>query len=123
MPTNHSRTHPQHFVVAILLAMALLFAQWAGLVHSVAHAGWESGLQQRAVTSELRPIADMGGTGHHHSCLEFNAATLAASIHSVTFIPLLPPLVYVPIVEALLVSWDGLPAYYFSPRAPPSACV
>lgn len=104
--------------MAILLAMALLFAQWAGLAHSIVHAGWESApfASERADSSAA---FGKGGKDLHHSCPAFDAATIAATIHSIPFIlPILPG----PRILALWIAFDSWRAphhHHFLSRAPP----
>jgi hypothetical protein len=101
-----------HFATAILLAMALLLAQWIGLHHGIRHAGL-----QHSLPSAAQIEADDGDA--HHSCIAFDAAALADSI---SVPPYLAPLLTGVRVLALwtaFASWDAPFTLYFSSRAPP----
>jgi hypothetical protein len=107
-----------HTILATLLALALLFAQWAGLAHSVAHAGWQ---QHAAAASSLAPTDGDSDGGIRHSCAAFDAATLADAVHISS-----PPALLLTSTQVLaqwlaFVSWDAPLTHYFSSRAPPLA--
>lgn len=98
--------------LAALLLVALLFAQWAGLQHRIAHAGWLS--FQPAATAQFD-----GGESAQHSCAAFDAATLADNIHTVALRT--PLLTSAPVLGLWIAfaSWDAPLTRYFSSRAPP----
>jgi hypothetical protein len=129
-----------HKIVAIVLMMALLCAQWAGQLHRIGHADGLQGfssthqtsdwlhLARTAVSGTDRTFASMVDDGHdharhdtNHSCTLFDAAALASSVHTTPFE--LPP---VPNVRVLalwtaFISWQAPFACHFSSRAPPHA--
>jgi hypothetical protein len=106
---------PPRIVIAILLAMALLFAQWVGQHHRISHAGLQ---QQANVTS----IADSsGGNDLNHSCAAFDAATVGDSINSIPFVTPLVTSAHVLALWAAFISWDAPLITCFSSRAPPLA--
>jgi hypothetical protein len=112
--------------IAALLAIALLFAQWSGLAHSIVHAGW-----QNAPFASVGPdrLASLGpdrlasvGKGKadlHHSCQAFEAATIAATIHTTPLlVPALPSAQVLALWRAFA-SWDAPHHCNFLSRAPP----
>lgn len=124
--------------IVLLLTMALLFAQWTGLKHRIVHAAMaplhlqsqalpqsesssqpESALQSQPV-SPLKSLASSGSdTDLSHSCLAFDAATVADSMHTPPF--LLPLLTSIQVLSlwAAYISWDAPLTLCFSSRAPP----
>jgi hypothetical protein len=118
--------HPLHVdnasrkLIAIVLMMALLCAQWAGQLHRIVHAGDSHGLSGTIASMQ----ADTGdNTGHdsHHSCSLFDAATLASGIHSAPFdLPFTPDAKVLALWLAFL-SWKAPFPCFFSSRAPPRA--
>lgn len=107
---------PRQPAIAILLAIALLLAQWAGLAHRIDHAPW---LQDHVYASSSFDGAD--DTDSRHSCAAFDAAAVADAIH---LPPIVTPLLASTQVLALwtaFASWDAPPALPFSARAPPFA--
>jgi hypothetical protein len=102
--------------IAMLVAAALLFAQWAGLNHKISHAK----LQQHY--THVAAIADIGGDQDpKHSCAAFDAATVGDSIHITPFITPLVTSAQVLALWAAFISWDAPVTAYFSSRAPPRA--
>jgi len=101
--------------VALLLATALLFAQWSGLVHRVEHARLPSEIVH-GTASFSEPSAKF-----HHSCLAFDAAAMADGIHAPPFAALPAAAVPAPALSAAFLSWDAPPVCHFSSRAPPMA--
>jgi len=123
---------------ALLLSLALLFSQFLGLLHGIAHAGWPPAAKQAAATSFNAAVfnyvdddadddaddktADKQGTEHHkhhHSCIEYDAAGGAAGIHADFFSPPLIPGTQVLALWQAFASWDAPVACHFSSRAPP----
>lgn len=101
-----------HFAFAVMLMMAVLFAQWVGLNHGIRHAGL-----QQSPASFAQIEGDEGEA--QHSCIAFDAATLADSI---PLAPYLAPLLTGARVLALWIafaSWNAPFTPYFSSRAPP----
>jgi hypothetical protein len=109
------------FVFTLVLVMALLCAQWMGLRHSIAHAGWPQG--QQSVGSSSSSFSLQVGTDQdgdvHHSCLAFDAATLADSVYTVPFNTALVPNLHVLAQWVAFASWHAPLVCHFSSRAPP----
>jgi hypothetical protein len=129
--------------IVLLLTMALLFAQWTGLKHRIVHAAmtplylqsqslppsasssqpdsqWQSQSQwQWQWQSPASTFGSGSDTDLSHSCLAFDAATVADSIHTPPF--LLPLLTSAQVLSlwAAFISWDAPLSLCFSSRAPP----
>ncbi len=58
--------------------LSLLFAQWLGYTHAVAHAG----LVSEALVAELPTDGTLNHSQAAGSCAAFDAATLGAGMHS-----------------------------------------
>jgi hypothetical protein len=119
--------------------MALLLAQWTGLKHRIAHASMmplhlqSQALLQSAASVALQPdllpqsasstSASASNTGSDidlsHSCIAFDAATVADSIHTPPFLLPLPTSAQVLSLWAAFISWDAPLSLCFSSRAPP----
>ena len=113
MPLQRFLPRGNHKVLASLLVLALLLAQWSGFNHRIIHAGVQ-GINAASDSENFRDAA-------HHSCVAFDAAALAATIHSALFA--VPPL---PNVHALVLwlapaSWRAPFSPHFLSRAPPAA--
>jgi hypothetical protein len=110
-----------HPVPAVFLVLALLCTQWAGLLHSVTHAGWQTGY---ARTVSVLTIFSDGGNSKEtlsHSCSIFDASTLADIVH---VMPAPAPLlagVQILALWSAFSSWNPPFPHHFSPRAPPPA--
>jgi hypothetical protein len=107
-------------VIAGLVAVALLFAQWAGLTHSIVHAGWQQAQLQAAPSTATASLDGKSGKDLHHSCPAFDAATIPAAIHSTPFIAPVLPSAHVLALWAAFASWDAPLICNFLSRAPPS---
>ena len=133
--------------LALALVAMLLFSQWLGLLHGIAHAGWPEPAQASPATSSLasfnaalfnyvdvdadkaansaNPINSADGKHHaaheksHHSCVEYDAAAGAAGIHAGFFSPPLIPGAQVLALWQAFASWDAPAVCHFSSRAPP----
>ncbi|MEN3367056.1 MAG: hypothetical protein V7606_4330 [Burkholderiales bacterium] len=106
--------------IAILLAVALLFAQWAGLSHRIDHGDLQYQLMQ---LSSATGIADDDQQQHvSHSCAAFDAATVGDSIHLLPFVTPLVTSAHVLALWAAFISWDAPVITHFCSRAPPPAC-
>jgi hypothetical protein len=121
----------------LALAAMLLFAQWLGLLHGIAHAGWPEQAQASSVASfnaalfnyvdvsSEKVVNSADGKHHaahdklHHSCSEYDAAAGAAGIHAGFFSPPLIPGAQVLALWQAFVSWDAPAVCHFSSRAPP----
>ena len=126
---HHSLNRSGNVALAILLVMALLCAQWIGLVHRVVHEG--KSLSAAEVVSDpevkaaninnVKPgIDSLWNDTVHHSCAAFDAAALGATVNSTPFVvPVLPNL-HVLALWIAFCSWEVPFSCHFSSRAPPS---
>jgi len=111
--------------VAALMLLVFLFAQWAGWQHRVEHANWGITSAAFAHTLAQSGQADwqISALQYHgektHSCLLFDAATLACSAPSVTFTLPLQTSTAILALWSAYASWDAPPLRVFSSRAPP----
>lgn len=110
------RSSAQSIRLVILtgLMAAVLLSQWIGLQHGIKHAGWQQhGAMAQAGT-------DNNSTdGTHHSCIAFDAATLADSAPVPACTALTIPGAQVLALWIAFASWDAPVTFYFSSRAPP----
>lgn len=126
LPLQSSKTVTNNVVLTMLLVVALLFTQWAGLVHSVVHAGWQDSYVSASKSADF--YADsiknkQGGDSStaFHSCTLFDALTLAATVHTPFYLPLLLP------TERMAQLWVSYISRvvrfipHFCSRAPPAA--
>lgn len=99
----------------VILGLLLLFAQWTGLQHRIAHFGLATSSMHAAAIS-----ADDDAAAHlHHSCVLFDAAALGITMHS--------PFYLSPCMRTGAntsrdhheSSWDAYFVSHFSSRAPP----
>jgi hypothetical protein len=110
---------PTRIVIAIFLAAALLFAQWTGLHHRIAHADLQQLHAHTALNADIAYIADTGDKDFEHSCAAFDAATVSDAIHIPPFVA--PLITSAPVLAlwAAFISWRPPLTTYFSSRAPP----
>lgn len=101
-------------LMGILLALSLLFTQWAGYAHAIAHAG---GVTEFTKTSQAGVPLEHAKSAS--ACAAFDAATLGAG----TLNSVLPAL---PVVQEsnsvtlpLRAGWHRQFSAHFSSRAPP----
>ncbi|RZL08378.1 MAG: hypothetical protein EOP40_13320 [Rubrivivax sp.] len=113
--------------LALALACAMLWAQWAGLVHRIEHGvGLGSGaahavsVQHERAASRSVIGADAGPAGLH-SCVVFDGLCLADSLPT-ALMPVLPRrgVHAVPPLSGFL-SWQASVVRHFQSRAPPAA--
>jgi hypothetical protein len=129
---------------ALMLSLMLLFSQFLSLSHGIAHAGWGPAAGRPAhaaspVSSFASSLAfslasfnaalfnyvdddadgQPGKGKHHHSCIEYDAASGAIGIHAGFFTPPLMPGVQVLALWQAFVSLDAPVFCHFSSRAPP----
>jgi hypothetical protein len=117
MQTARISTQAISTAVRLFVVLALLFAQWAGVQHRIAHAGL---LHEHAhAGASSAHIDDDRDTGH--SCAAFDAATVGDSIHISPFVSPLITSAQVLALWAAFISWDAPLTAYFSSRAPPRA--
>lgn len=122
-----ARHHALPAWLALALACAMLWAQWAGLVHRIEHGvGGGSGAAQAApvqheqAASRLAVGVDAGPAGLH-SCVVFDGLCLADSLPT-ALLPVLPRRMVhaVPPLPGF-VSWQAGVVRHFQSRAPPAA--
>lgn len=120
-PTNtRQRLAPS----ALLLVVALLFAQWLGLAHRIDHARPAQAMQQ--VQHDVSAVQGDAATAGYdksleHSCALFDATVLASALHSPAMsLPVLPGTQVLALWQAFA-SWDAPLLLHFSSRAPPLA--
>ncbi len=110
-PTRHRR---RHALMGMLLALSLLFTQWLGYAHAIAHAGG---------TAEFTKLAQAGGPLEHAksagACAAFDAATLGAGTLNSALPPLAPVQAGSPVILPLRAGWHRQFTAHFSSRAPP----
>jgi hypothetical protein len=115
MRTFSIAANPRSALIAALLMLAMLGAQWVGLTHRVEHADW------RQAASAASVLSSDSGKDVTHSCTLFDAATLAFSLHTPSFIAPLLSNVRVLALWAAFSSWSAPFTCHFSSRAPPLA--
>lgn len=104
---------------ALLLVVALLFAQWLGLAHRIEH------VRPAQLAPHAAAVAQADTAGYdkslEHSCALFDATTLANILHSpAVSLPVLPGAQILALWVAFA-SWDAPVLLHFSSRAPPLA--
>lgn len=100
----------------VLVGVLLLFAQWTGLQHRIAHFGLATpGDHATAIVAE----DDDAATHLHHSCVLFDAAALGITMHSLLYLTPCLRTGDKPSLDHLKPSWDAYFVSYFSSRAPP----
>jgi hypothetical protein len=113
-----NRSLMQSARIAILVALALLFAQWVGLTHRISHAQLQA-QEYSAVTPSADDSGDNTDGSARHSCAAFDAATVGDLVHIAPFIAPLLASAQVLALWAAFISWDAPLTRYFSSRAPP----
>jgi hypothetical protein len=112
---SHRKTHRTAALLSVALMLSLLFAQWLGYGHAIAHA---DGLNEATRLESARSsVADHPKTSA--ACAAFDAATLGAGVHSPALtLATLPAPTWVPVVA---LPTGHSPAFFghFSSRAPP----
>ncbi len=101
-------------MITILLVVAILSSQWAGFAHRIAHASYkqQAGMSAVVITHGVDKSIE-------HSCLLFDAATLASSIDTSPYTPRILPSATVLALWQAFASWDAPLLCHFSSRAPP----
>lgn len=104
--------------LALLLVLCLLFAQWLGLGHAVAHGNGlpDAGKISKVSAQAGSPIEHQKSAGN---CAAIDAATLGAGVPMADFAVTLAPLADQPAVLPLRHGWHRLFTAHFSSRAPP----
>lgn len=125
-------------MIAAMLVIAMLCAQWVGMAHRISHADKVGAMNLLAgdssANAEENLAADSSGTAavalpafepqtgsseEAHSCALIDAASLGAGIHSRPFQLLPMPGVQVLALWAAFASWQSPFTCHFSSRAPP----
>lgn len=104
-------------VRALLLAAALLCAQWVGMLHRIDHASGQADLQAHG-QSDYSPASP---SSLSHSCVVFDGAYLADLLPTALVGILAARMVHVRPSATDFASWQGLFFGHFQPRAPPAA--
>lgn len=109
------RTDRRRLWLALMLMLSLLFTQWLGFGHAIAHV---NGLPE---FSSAAPKTN-GLPEHQKSsgaCASLDAATLGAGVPVAAFVPALAALADGPIQLPLRSGWHRLFTAHFNSRAPP----
>ena len=102
--------------LALMLALALLFAQWAGFSHRIEH---RAPLHLHAETAMQHIVDAHDDDETSHSCSLYDAATLGATLQTATAgLPLLPTCAILAAAHRFA-SWNATPYPLFRSRAPP----
>ena len=103
--------------MAFLLAMAMVFAHWQGLSHRIAHMS-----QYPYAAASLLAAGTPAGSHQkalQHSCLAYDAATVAPALDTPGCSAGILPGGRVPALRSAFNSWDAASTPYFLSRAPP----
>lgn len=125
-------------MIAAMLVIAMLCAQWVGMAHRISHAdrlgamgllaGDSSGYAQENLAADGSARAGAASSAFEtqtnageeaHSCALLDAASLGAGIHSRPFQLLPIPGAQVLALWAAFASWQSPFTCHFSSRAPP----
>lgn len=106
--------------LVLLTLCCLLAAQWLGLGHRIAHAGWQFGGPAQVFKTGAADSERQSQTADPtHSCAAFDAATLPAALSTPPYLaPLLPGTAVLALWTAYA-SWQQPFHCHFSSRAPP----
>ena len=109
--------------LVLLMLCCLLSAQWLGLGHRVAHAGW-TGIGNITGTSQSFETSVFSGSksSHidlRHSCAAFDEATLPALLTTPPYLAPLMPAASVLALWTAFLSWQQPFSCHFQSRAPP----
>lgn len=119
LSSMHSTLPSKHKHLAIFLIVALLAAQWMGVVHRIAHfKGWST--NQSVSTESARTFPSNWSDQVNHSCAAFDAAAVGSALTG----PCLPfaivPNTHVLALWVAFASWQAPHISHFSSRAPPA---
>lgn len=103
---------------ALLLAVALLLAQWVGMLHRIDHAGWQADPQAQQSRGEG---SSSNGSSVSHSCVVFDGAYLADLLPTALIDLVRVRLAHERPPAVDFASWQGLFFGHFQSRAPPAA--
>ena len=118
MVASLPRIRSTRYLVALLLTLAMVFAHWQGLAHRVAHA---TPYASAALDSAVNGSAASHQKTVPHSCIAFDAATVAPALDTPACTTAILSPVRVLALWAAFDSWHAPFAPYFSSRAPPVA--
>jgi hypothetical protein len=108
---------------ALLLAM-LLFSQWLGMQHRIAHAGWIDGHPAAMQAADVQVQGALGTTDSDgrkpHSCSLVDGTALADTAAVFLFLPPAPDCIKVLALWLAYQSWDAPLTHFFFSRAPPA---
>ena len=111
---------------AVLLLAMLLFSQWMGMQHRIAHAGWINGhpAAMQAVDGAAPGDADDNAVPQDerkpHSCSLVDGTALADTVAVFLFIPPAPICTRALALWIAYQSWDAPLTRFFLSRAPPT---
>lgn len=102
-------------LIGMLLAVSLLFSQWLGYGHAIAHAG--------VAAEPLKAAQAYAGVADHAksagTCAALDAAALGAGLQGAGLPPLPAMAADGPVTLPLRSGWHRLFTAHFSSRAPP----
>ncbi len=105
----------RHAWLALMLVLSLLFTQWLGFGHAIAHGN--------SLPDFSQPAAKVGSLQDHQKssgiCAALDAATLGFAVPAAAFAPALAAMTDGPIALPLRTGWHRLFTAHFSSRAPP----
>ncbi len=105
----------RHAWLAITLMLSLLFAQWLGFRHAIAHGNSLPAFSQSASkTGSLQDHQKSSGI-----CAALDAAALGCAVPMANFSPALAVGAEGPVALPLRTGWHRLFTAHFSSRAPP----
>ncbi len=115
MTPHTARPHRRIAALGVLLAISLLFTQWLGYAHAIAHAGAQPELQSAAQT----PADSFDHAKTAGACAALDALALGAGLQSAALPPLPAMAADAPVVLPPRAGWHRLFTAHFSSRAPP----
>ena len=118
MPSIRSDTKAAHIAFTMLLAVTLLFAQWLGMRHRIAHGSGPYGARH-SISASCSGLQIDCGNKTRHACAAWDAATLADTVGAIPFIAPILPNAHVLALWTAFASWDAPLLCHFLSRAPP----
>lgn len=112
------RIRSTRYLVAFLLTLAMVFAHWQGLAHRIAHA---TQYASAALDSAVNGSAASHQNTVPHSCIAFDAATVAPALDTPACTIAILPAGRMPAQWTAFASRHAPFTPYFSSRAPPVA--
>ncbi|MFP8966489.1 hypothetical protein ACKC9G_07940 [Pokkaliibacter sp. CJK22405] len=117
-PLTSPRHRHQHWLIGLLL-FALLQAHHLGFIHGIEHTQWQE--VQAHFHGDASSEDHDEALSHAHSCLAFDAASLAITLQSLSFAA---PSLYRRALRISETTAPPVPPFitrrFFAPRAPPS---